>query len=48
MCIVSEWVRERESYLHILVDIECVTQIMDIHIHETVENVNIWGDLLSK
>lgn len=38
--------RERDSYLHILVHMKCVVQIMGIHIHETVEDISVRCDLL--
>lgn len=37
---------EREHYSHILVYMQYVAQIMGIHVHQAVENINIWGDLL--
>lgn len=40
------FVWEKENYLHILVYIQYVAQIMGVHVHETVENINIRGDLL--
>jgi hypothetical protein len=43
-CLCGE--RERENYLHILVYMQYVAQIMGVHVHETVENINIRGDLL--
>jgi hypothetical protein len=46
MFVWRERERERETYLHILVYMQYVAQIMGVDVHETVENINIWGDLL--
>lgn len=37
---------EMGHYLHVLVDFHCVSQVMGIYIHETVENIDIWGNFL--
>ena len=46
ICVENEREREREHYSHVLVYMQYVAQIMGIHVHQAVENINIWGDLL--
>lgn len=39
--------RGKECYLHMSVNVQRVTQVTGIYIHQTIKNIKIWGDLLS-
>lgn len=47
LCVTNIQEREKGHYLHMFVDLQRVAQVTGINIHQTVENIKIWGNLLS-